>query len=69
MMLEQIRKLLAEGEGLTVEFKECADQLSTGVFETCVLRLQRAIVPVKKSHFHGNIRAAVPVSVSHPFRF
>ena len=34
MMLEQIRKLLSEGEGLTIEFKECVDELSNSVFET-----------------------------------
>jgi len=31
---EQILKLLAEGEGLTVEFKECLNELNNGVFET-----------------------------------
>lgn len=34
MTLEQVKKLLAEGEGLTVEFKESADELSNSVFET-----------------------------------
>lgn len=31
---EQIRKLLAGGEGLTVEFKECVNELNNSVFET-----------------------------------
>ena len=34
MTLEKIRKLLAEGEGITVEFKECANELNNSVFET-----------------------------------
>jgi ATP-dependent DNA helicase RecG len=34
MTSEQIKKLLAEGEGLTVEFKECVNELNTTVFET-----------------------------------
>ena len=34
MTSEQILKLLAEGEGLTVEFKECVNELNSGVFET-----------------------------------
>ena len=34
MTLEQIKKLLAEGEGITVEFKECVNGLSNSVFET-----------------------------------
>lgn len=34
MILEQLRQLLSEGEGLTVEYKKCADGLSNSVFET-----------------------------------
>lgn len=34
MTLEQLRQLLSEGEGLTVEYKKCADGLSNSVFET-----------------------------------
>ncbi|GHV54321.1 ATP-dependent DNA helicase RecG [Synergistales bacterium] len=34
MTLDQIKRLLAEGEGLTVEYKKCADGLSNSVFET-----------------------------------
>jgi ATP-dependent DNA helicase RecG len=34
MTFEPIKKLLAEGEGLTVEFKRCVDELSDSVFET-----------------------------------
>ncbi|MDR2524671.1 MAG: putative DNA binding domain-containing protein [Oscillospiraceae bacterium] len=34
MTSEQIKKLLAEGEGLTVEFKECVNELNNTVFET-----------------------------------
>ena len=34
MTPEQIKQLLAEGEGLTVEFKECINELSNSVFET-----------------------------------
>ncbi|MDR1700620.1 MAG: putative DNA binding domain-containing protein, partial [Lachnoclostridium sp.] len=34
MTSEHIRKLLAEGEGLTVEFKECVNELNNTVFET-----------------------------------
>ncbi|MCL1803183.1 MAG: putative DNA binding domain-containing protein [Eubacteriaceae bacterium] len=34
MTPEKIKKLLAEGEGLTVEFKECVNELSNSVFET-----------------------------------
>ena len=34
MTPEHIRKLLSEGEGLTVEFKKCVKELSNSVFET-----------------------------------
>jgi ATP-dependent DNA helicase RecG len=34
MTSEQIKKLLAAGEGLTVEFKECVNELNNTVFET-----------------------------------
>ncbi|MDR1157538.1 MAG: putative DNA binding domain-containing protein [Oscillospiraceae bacterium] len=34
MTSEHIKKLLADGEGLTVEFKECVNELSKTVFET-----------------------------------
>ena len=34
MTLEQIRKLLTVGEGLTVEYKECVSELSNSVYET-----------------------------------
>ena len=34
MTSEQIQKLLAEGEGLTLEFKKCVNELSSSVFET-----------------------------------
>ncbi|MCL1816197.1 MAG: putative DNA binding domain-containing protein [Clostridiales bacterium] len=34
MTPEKIRKLLAEGEGLTVEFKECVNGLNNSVYET-----------------------------------
>jgi ATP-dependent DNA helicase RecG len=34
MTSEHIKKLLAEGEGLTVEFKECVNELSNSVWET-----------------------------------
>ena len=34
MTLENLRKLLSEGEGLTVEFKKCVTELSNSVFET-----------------------------------
>jgi ATP-dependent DNA helicase RecG len=34
MMNEQIKKLLIEGEGMTVEFKECVNELNNSVFET-----------------------------------
>jgi ATP-dependent DNA helicase RecG len=34
MTSDNIKKLLAEGEGLTVEFKKCRDKLSGSVFET-----------------------------------
>ena len=34
MTPDNLRKLLAEGEGLTVEFKECVSELSNSVFET-----------------------------------
>ncbi|MDR1299612.1 MAG: putative DNA binding domain-containing protein, partial [Oscillospiraceae bacterium] len=34
MLPEHITKLLTEGEGLTVEFKECANELNNSLFET-----------------------------------
>ena len=34
MTPEHLRQLLAEGEGLTIEYKECIDSLSNSVFET-----------------------------------
>lgn len=34
MTVEHVRKLLKEGEGFTVEFKECANSLNNSVFET-----------------------------------
>jgi ATP-dependent DNA helicase RecG len=34
MTHEQLQKLLSEGEGLTVEFKECVNELNNTVFET-----------------------------------
>jgi ATP-dependent DNA helicase RecG len=34
MTPEHIKRLLAEGEGLTIEYKECASELSNGVWET-----------------------------------
>jgi ATP-dependent DNA helicase RecG len=34
MTIETLKKLLADGEGLTVEFKECVNGLNNGVFET-----------------------------------
>jgi ATP-dependent DNA helicase RecG len=34
MTSEHIRKLLAEGESLTVEFKECVNELNNSVWET-----------------------------------
>ncbi|MDR1070425.1 MAG: putative DNA binding domain-containing protein [Gracilibacteraceae bacterium] len=34
MTSEHIQKLLAEGEGLAVEFKECVNELNNSVFET-----------------------------------
>jgi ATP-dependent DNA helicase RecG len=34
MTPEHIKKLLAEGEGLTIEFKECVNELNNGVWET-----------------------------------
>ncbi|MDR1953338.1 MAG: putative DNA binding domain-containing protein [Clostridiales Family XIII bacterium] len=34
MTPEQIRQLLSEGEGLTIEYKECINELSNSVFET-----------------------------------
>ena len=34
MTLEHIRRLLAEGEGLAIEYKECVDRLSGSVYET-----------------------------------
>ena len=33
-MIEKLRKLLDEGEGLTIEFKQCKNGLSNSVFET-----------------------------------
>jgi len=32
--VERIRKLIQEGEGFTVEFKDCTNALSNAVFET-----------------------------------
>jgi len=34
MTSEHLRKLLKEGEGLTVEFKECVNDLNNSVWET-----------------------------------
>jgi ATP-dependent DNA helicase RecG len=34
MTYEQISKLLSEGEGLTIEFKECVNELNNSVWET-----------------------------------
>lgn len=34
MTLEHLRKLLSEGEGVTIEYKECIDALNNSVFET-----------------------------------
>ena len=34
MTVDQVRKMLREGEGLTVEFKECSEKLSATVYET-----------------------------------
>lgn len=34
MTLEKVKKLLAEGEGWTVEYKECSNGLNNSVFET-----------------------------------
>lgn len=34
MTEDKIRKLLKEGEGFTVEYKECANALNDSVFET-----------------------------------
>jgi ATP-dependent DNA helicase RecG len=31
---EHLKKILIEGEGLTVEFKKCTDSLSSNVYET-----------------------------------
>ncbi|GHV47197.1 ATP-dependent DNA helicase RecG [Synergistales bacterium] len=33
-MLEKLRQLISDGEGLTVEFKRCTDKLTNTVFET-----------------------------------
>ncbi|MDR0523130.1 MAG: putative DNA binding domain-containing protein [Candidatus Methanoplasma sp.] len=33
-MSERITRLLSEGEGIAVEFKECVNELSKSVFET-----------------------------------
>jgi len=34
MTSDRMRKILAEGEGLTVEYKKCTDKLSSSVYET-----------------------------------
>ena len=34
MTADQVRKMLKDGEGLTVEFKECSERLSAGIYET-----------------------------------
>lgn len=34
MTVERIKQLLAEGEGLTIEYKKCVDGLSNSVYET-----------------------------------
>ncbi|MDR0842052.1 MAG: putative DNA binding domain-containing protein [Acidobacteriota bacterium] len=34
MTIDEIKRLLSEGEGLTVEFKQCRDSLNNSVFET-----------------------------------
>ena len=34
MTIEHIRKLIKEGEGFTVEFKECTNSLNNSVYET-----------------------------------
>ncbi|MDR2196934.1 MAG: putative DNA binding domain-containing protein [Coriobacteriales bacterium] len=34
MTPEHIKRLLAEGEGLTIEYKECVDGLNNSVWET-----------------------------------
>ena len=34
MTVEHIRKLIKDGEGFTVEFKECKNELTKTVFET-----------------------------------
>ena len=33
MTAEQIRRLASEGEGLTIEYKECTNALNNSVFE------------------------------------
>ena len=34
MTADQIRRLANEGEGLTIEYKECTNSLNNSVFET-----------------------------------
>ena len=40
-MLANIQKLVRDGEGLTVEFKRCTNELTNSVFETVSAFLNR----------------------------
>ena len=59
MTEEKIRKLLAEGEGFTVEYKECTNALNDSVFETVASFSNRyggyIILGVKEENNHGVI--------------
>lgn len=42
MISEQLKSIIRDGEGLTVEFKECRDQLNKDVYETVCAFLNRS---------------------------
>jgi ATP-dependent DNA helicase RecG len=42
MISEQLKSVIRDGEGLTVEFKECRDQLNKDVYETVCAFLNRS---------------------------
>ena len=42
MISEQLKSIIRDGEGLTVEFKECRDQINRDVYETVCAFLNRS---------------------------